>query len=68
MKKVTIEGKEYEVPDWVNWVAMDSDGVWYGYDQKPKLAIQLGKWLRASKEMHFIVSPNFGWMETLKEV
>jgi len=68
MKTVTIEGKEYEVPDWVNWVAMDAVGVWYGYDQKPDLSMQSGKWLGTSEKMFYIVNPNRNWMETLQEV
>ena len=26
---------ETEIPNWVKWVAQDSDGAWYGYSAKP---------------------------------
>ena len=27
--------KPEEVPDWVNWIAQDASGEWYGYRNKP---------------------------------
>ena len=36
-KIVTFEGKQYEVPEWVNWVARDGNGDGYGYEEKPFL-------------------------------
>ena len=36
MKTVTIEGKEYEVPDNAEYVAMDEDGRWHWYSYKPE--------------------------------
>lgn len=31
MKTITYRGEQYEVEDWVNFVAMDADGDIYGY-------------------------------------
>ncbi|MDH5408375.1 MAG: hypothetical protein OEY00_07170 [Gammaproteobacteria bacterium] len=27
--------KESEYPDWVQWLAQDADGQWWGYEQEP---------------------------------
>ena len=27
-----------EIPDWVYWIAQDSDGVWWGYQVEPNLS------------------------------
>lgn len=35
MKTITYRGKQYEVEYWVNFVAMDSDGNIYAYENKP---------------------------------
>lgn len=26
---------DVDIPDWVKWIAQDSDGEWYGYSIKP---------------------------------
>ena len=26
---------DFEIPDWVNWVAQDGSGVWWGYSVEP---------------------------------
>ncbi len=26
---------DVEIPDWVNWIAQDADGMWYGYAVPP---------------------------------
>ena len=26
---------DYHFPEWVNWIAQDSDGVWWGYSVEP---------------------------------
>lgn len=37
-KTVTFEGKQYDVPVWVNWVARDKNGDVYGYEYPPTVA------------------------------
>ena len=32
MKK---ELPDFEIPDWVRWVAQDGSGVWWGYSVEP---------------------------------
>jgi len=29
-----------EIPDWVCWIAQDSDGIWWGYQVEPNLSHQ----------------------------
>lgn len=38
MKTVTYFDKEFQVPDWVEYLAMDDDGEVWGYDMKPRRA------------------------------
>jgi len=38
MKTVTIEGKEYEVPDNANYVTIDEDGSSYWHVNRPRLS------------------------------
>lgn len=49
MKTITFEGKEYEVPVWVKWVAKDAYGCVYGFESKPKQCLYAGIW-RASAQ------------------
>lgn len=39
MKAITFEGKQYEVEDWVKWVARDADGNIHGYSHEPMFGI-----------------------------
>jgi hypothetical protein len=36
-KQITFEGREYTVPVWVEWVAMDENGDVWGYSKKPDM-------------------------------
>ena len=27
-----------QLPDWVRWIAQDSDGCWWGYEHEPNLS------------------------------
>lgn len=33
---VTLDSNEF--PDWVCWIAQDSDGIWWGYQVEPNLS------------------------------
>jgi len=70
MKTVTIEGKKYDVPNWVNWVAMDESELWYGYENKPiPSRFDQGRW-DADGELFIIHAEGASahWTKTLKEV
>ena len=28
-------GKKFDLPEWVNWIAQDRDGTWWGYSVEP---------------------------------
>jgi len=53
------------LPEWVQWVAMDKDGVWYGYEKKP-IMINCGHWQKIDivrKRFSFI--PHKYWKDSL---
>lgn len=80
MKTATIDGKSYELPDWVNWIAQDASGVWYAYKLKPEPHVTC--WLQDMASIQITrVSPpipkddkapapvpNPLWKETLRSV
>ena len=35
MAAVVADGLDWPRPDWVNWVAQDSSGAWWGYSTEP---------------------------------
>ena len=35
MAVVVADGLDWPRPDWVNWVAQDSSGAWWGYSTEP---------------------------------
>ncbi len=46
---------EVEIPDWVNWIAQDGDGEWYGYDEEPFSQYVMGRYYwGTAKEMIFL--------------
>ena len=55
MKKITIENKDYEVPEWVEWVAKDADGEWNGFDKKPLCKWIYGFWKEQGMEEGFTI-------------
>lgn len=70
MKTVTIEGKEYEVPDKVKWVAMDESELWWGYENRPvPNKFEQGRW-DADGELFrtYAEGASVHWTETLQEV
>jgi len=36
-----------KVPEWVNWIAMDANGLWCGYSQKPYMDMDALIWSEA---------------------
>lgn len=44
MKTVKYQGKEFEVSDWVNFIATDKDGTIWGFANKPELNIDENMW------------------------
>jgi len=68
MKTVTINGKEYEVPNWVNWIAMNEDGRWCGYELKPMILPKEGAWYDGTGKLVFFRHELGHWMNTARRV
>lgn len=57
------------VPDWVNWIAQDSDGAWWGYSVEPLEAHdhwyenEVGRYIALGRE-----AANPEWRLTLRRV
>ena len=43
-----------DLPDWVEWVAQNSDGTGYGYKDRPILSLDCGVWVNSSPGFHYI--------------
>lgn len=56
-------------PEWVNWLAQDRNGAWWGFEHEPNEGAyswyenEVGRYIKLFQE-----SPNPGWRLTLKEV
>lgn len=70
MKTINLE---IQVPDWVEWIAQDKDGTWFGYEVEPKTGKDIvpGEWI-ARNHNHIELadsaetSPN--WQQSLRKV
>lgn len=60
---------ETEFPLWVNWIAQDEDGAWWGYSVEPLefthgwYENEVGQRIKISQSL-----PNAGWKNTLKKI
>ena len=58
--------KTDKVPGWVNWIAQDADGTWWGYEVEPLQYFsgwyenEVGQYVKLGKE-----APNKNWQTTL---
>ena len=63
-----IDLKSLNIPDWVNWIAQDSSGAWWGYEVEPLqnhhgwYENEVGKTIHLSQ-----ADPNPEWQLTLKK-
>lgn len=63
---VEINGSQFQIPAWVQWLAQDEDGAWWGYEATPNQ--QHNGWYE--NEVGRIVKlcdaePNNDWQTTL---
>ena len=66
MKTIKFEGKQYEVPDWVNFVVRNEDGGIVGHYDEP---IYLSHNWHSFGESYVIVdNPISDWRRSLTEV
>lgn len=66
MKTITYRGEQYEVEDWVNFVAMDADGAIYAYEQEPYS--RCGEWIKSGGNVKCIGCEVVEWEESLEKV
>lgn len=66
MKTITYRGEQYEVEDWVNFVAMDADGMIYSYEHEPTLSD--GEWIPSLGRVWHVGDEPSEWEESLEKV
>ena len=58
----------FSIPDWVNWLAQDEDGAWWGYSVEP---LQHHKgWYENEVGQHILLGKeqqNNNWRSTLRQ-
>lgn len=58
-----------KIPDWVNWVAQDENGSWWGFNVEPLehssgwYENEVGKYISLQKD-----KPNKDWQKTLQKI
>lgn len=62
METITYRGKQYEVEDWVNFVAMDGSGEIFAYETEP--SIEPGE----QNRVEWIGREPVDWEESLEKV
>ena len=66
MKNIVYMGQEYEVEDWVNYVAMDEDGEIWGYESEPE---ELDRWFSKRERSICLNTPEkYIWQNTLQKI
>ena len=57
------------IPEWVNWLAQDADGCWWGFEVEPNASHigwyenEIGRYLKLDQQQ-----PNFDWLCSLKKL
>lgn len=60
---------DIDIPAWVNWIAQDEDGAWWGYSVEPLqqhsgwYENEVGETILLKKD-----SPNLDWKNTLSRI
>lgn len=67
MKTITYRGEQYEVEDWVNFVAMDGNLALFGYKNEPTCYGQVWDCDNVN-ERHFISYVQPEWRDSLEKV
>ena len=66
MKTITYRGNQCEVPEWVNFVAMDADGDIFGYEHEPYTGD--GDWFCSGGRVKHLRDTCIFWEESLEKV
>lgn len=51
-----------DAPEWANWVAMDSNGLWFWYEKEP-VTVDYREWICSGKALQVPI-PGPDWDET----
>lgn len=68
MKTITYRGEQYEVEDWVNFVAMDGSGEIFAYENEPTIEPGELVWSYNQNRVEWIGREPVDWEETLEKV
>lgn len=68
MKTITYRGEQYEVEDWVNFVAMDASGEIYAYEIEPGRELGDTEWSYELGRVEWIGREPVEWEESLEKV
>ena len=69
--KPKVITKDLLLPDWVNWIAQDKDGKFWGYEIHPiRISGTMPGWITLGWKAKFICQgpPNPNWQDTLEHV
>lgn len=66
-KTVDYCGKQYNVPDWVKFIATDSDGAIFGYEEKPAISEFWKEHISKKGRVCRLTRPE-EWRDTLQEI
>lgn len=66
-KKVEIEGKSYEIPDEANYIAMDADGSYWWFYDRPEAGDE-GYWEAGFESYGEIIKATEKWKDSLRKV
>lgn len=64
-KLIVYREEEYQVPNWVKYVATDENGVVWGYEEKPSSWEFSGDWQAKGRYVK-IYSPDLDWENSLE--
>lgn len=64
-----MSANTFRLPDWINWIAQDANGNWWGYSAEPQQHHQ-GWYENEVGECQFLGAdtPNTLWRDTLQRV
>lgn len=64
-----IDFSQFELPDWVQWIAQDADGAWWGYEVEPLQHDQGWYENEVGRNIKLLsADANAKWRSTLKQV
>ena len=53
-------------PDWANWLAMDSDGTWYWYENEPYISDNSSSFIAGGKCLEVLADVS-GWEDSVEK-